>query len=144
MPGGPAYRSKSLEKGDKIIAVSQGANVEFEDIIGWRLDYVVSRIKGPKESVVRLLVIKKESSIDAFPDTVRLVRDRVDVVDEDATFDIVPFNSKDRTFNIGVIKIPSFYINFEEAQKGVKDYKSVTRDVKRCICLLYTSPSPRD
>ncbi len=133
MPGGPAYRSKSLDKGDKIIAVSQGDNGEFEDIIGWRLDDVVSRIKGPKESVVRLLVIKKESSIDAFPDTVRLVRDRVDVVDEDATFDIVPFNSKDRTFNIGVIKIPSFYINFEEAQKGVKDYKSVTRDVKRCI-----------
>ena len=133
MPGGPAYRSKSLDKGDKIIAVSQGDNGEFEDIIGWRLDDVVSRIKGPKESVVRLLVIKKESSIDAFPDTVRLVRDRVDVIDEDATFDIVPFNSKDRTFNIGVIKIPSFYINFEEAQKGVKDYKSVTRDVKRCI-----------
>ena len=133
MPGGPAYRSKSLDKGDKIIAVSQGDNGEFEDIIGWRLDDVVSRIKGPKESVVRLLVIKKESSIDAFPDTVRLVRDRVDVVDEDATYDIVPFNSKDRTFNIGVIKIPSFYINFEEAQKGVKDYKSVTRDVKRCI-----------
>ena len=136
MPGGPAYRSKSLDKGDKIIAVAQGDDGDFEDIIGWRLDDVVSRIKGPKESVVRLLVIKKESSIDAFPDTVRLVRDRVDVVDEDATFDIVPFKSKDRTFNIGVIKIPSFYINFEEAQKGVQDYKSVTRDVKRCIDTL--------
>ncbi len=139
MPGGPAYRSKSLDKGDKIIAVAQGDDGDFEDIIGWRLDDVVSRIKGPKESVVRLLVIKKESSIDAFPDTVRLVRDRVDVVDEDASFDIVPFKSKDRTFNIGVIKIPSFYINFEEAQKGVKDYKSVTRDVKRCIDTLKTT-----
>ena len=32
-----------------------------------------------------------------------------------------------------MIKIPSFYINFEEAQRGVKDYKSVTRDVRRCI-----------
>ena len=49
----------------------------------------MSRIKGPKESVVRLLVIKKESSIDAFPDTVRLVRDRVDVVDEDAVAVVV-------------------------------------------------------
>ena len=48
--------------------------------------------------------------------------DMVEGVAEDATFDIVPVNSKDRTFNIGVIKIPSFYINFEEAQKGVKDY----------------------
>jgi len=133
MPGGPAYRSKSLDKGDKIIGVAQGDHGSFEDIIGWRLDDVVSKIKGPKESVVRLLVIKKESSIDAFPDTVRLIRDRVDVVDEDATFDVVPFKSKNKKYNIGVIKIPSFYINFEEAQKGIKDYKSVTRDVKRCI-----------
>ena len=133
MPGGPAYRSKSLDKGDKIIGVAQGDEGSFEDIIGWRLDDVVSKIKGPKESVVRLLVIKKESTIDAFPDTVRLIRDRVDVVDEDATFDVVPFKSKNRKYNIGVIKIPSFYINFEEAQKGIKDYKSVTRDVKRCI-----------
>ena len=133
MPGGPAYRSKSLEKGDKIIGVAQGDEGSFEDIIGWRLDDVVTKIKGPKESVVRLLVIKKESPIDAFPDTVRLIRDRVDVVDEDATFDVVPFKSKNRQYNIGVIKIPSFYINFEEAQKGIKDYKSVTRDVKRCI-----------
>ena len=133
MPGGPAYRSKSLEKGDKIIGVAQGDKGSFEDIIGWRLDDVVTKIKGPKESVVRLLVIKKESPIDAFPDTVRLIRDRVDVVDEDATFDVVPFKSKNRQYNIGVIKIPSFYINFEEAQKGIKDYKSVTRDVKRCI-----------
>jgi len=133
MPGGPAYRSKSLEKGDKIIGVAQGDDGSFEDIVGWRLDDVVTKIKGPKESVVRLLVIKKESPIDAFPDTVRLIRDRVDVVDEDATFDVVPFKSKNRQYNIGVIKIPSFYINFEEAQKGIKDYKSVTRDVKRCI-----------
>ena len=133
MPGGPAYRSKDLEKGDKIIGVAQGDNGEFEDIIGWRLDEVVSKIKGPKESVVKLLVLRKESQIDDYPDTVRLVRDRVDVVDEDAKLDIVPFKSKDRVFNIGVIKIPSFYINFEEAQKGTNDYKSVTRDVKKCI-----------
>ena len=133
MPGGPAYRSKDLEKGDKIIGVAQGDNGQFEDIIGWRLDEVVNKIKGPKESVVQLLVLRKEAQIDDYPDTVRLVRDRVDVVDEDAKFDIIPFKSKDRVFNIGVIKIPSFYINFEEAQKGTKDYKSVTRDVKKCI-----------
>ena len=66
-------------------------------------------------------------------DTVRLVRDRVDVVDEDATFEVIPFMDENRTYNIGMIKIPSFYINFEEAQKGIQGYKSVTRDVRRCI-----------
>ena len=34
MPGGPAYRSKELEKGDKIIGVGQGDSDVFEDIIG--------------------------------------------------------------------------------------------------------------
>ncbi|MEC7877905.1 MAG: carboxy terminal-processing peptidase [Bacteroidota bacterium] len=133
MPGGPAYRNKELEKGDRIIGVAQGDDGDFEDIIGWRLDDVVNKIKGPKESVVRLLVLKKESQIDDYPDTVRLIRDRVDVVDEDATFDVVPFNTNNRLFNIGIIKIPSFYVNFEEAQKGFQNYKSVTRDVKKCI-----------
>ena len=133
MPGGPAYRSKELDKGDKVIGVGQGDDGDFEDIIGWRLDDVVTKIKGKKGSVVRLLVLKKESQIDDYPDTVRLVRDRVDVVDEDATFEVIPFMDENRTYNIGMIKIPSFYINFEEAQRGVQDYKSVTRDVRRCI-----------
>ena len=111
MPGGPAYRSKELEKGDKVIGVGQGDDGDFEDIIGWRLDDVVTKIKGKKGSVVRLLVLKKESQIDDYPDTVRLVRDRVDVVDEDATYEVIPFMDENRTYN---------------------------------ICLLYTSPSPRD
>lgn len=133
MPGGPAYRNKELEKGDRIIGVGQGEDGPYDDIIGWRLDDVVSKIKGPKGSVVKLLVLKKESNIDDYPDTVRLVRDRVDVVDEDATFDIIPYRADNKDYNVGLIKIPSFYINFEEAQRGIKDYKSVTRDVKRCI-----------
>ena len=133
MPGGPAYRNKELEKGDRIIGVGQGEDGAFEDIIGWRLDDVVSKIKGPKGSMVQLLVLKKEANIDDYPDTVRLVRDRVDVVDEDATFDIIPYRADNKDYNVGLIKIPSFYINFEEAQRGIKDYKSVTRDVKRCI-----------
>ena len=133
MPGGPAYRSGKLEKGDKIIGVSQGNEEVFEDIIGWRLDDVVTKIKGPKGSVVRLLVMKRESEFDDYPDTLSLVRDVVDVVDEDATFDVVPFNSQDKIYYFGIIKIPSFYINFDDAQKGILDYKSVTRDVKKCI-----------
>ena len=133
MPGGPAYRSKELEKGDKIIAVGQGDSNVFEDIIGWRLDDVVSKIKGPKGSVVQLLILKKESNIDDYPDTVRLVRDKVDVVDEDATYEVIPYRANNNSYNLGLIKIPSFYINFEDAQKGIQNYKSVTRDVKKCI-----------
>jgi carboxyl-terminal processing protease len=53
IPGGPAYRSKELMKDDKIIGVAQGESGEFIDVIGWRLDEVVQKIRGPKGTTVR-------------------------------------------------------------------------------------------
>ena len=32
---------------------------------------------------------------------------------------------------IGVIEIPTFYIDFRAQQQGVKDFRSTTRDVRR-------------
>src|SRR5690606_14381259 len=56
LPGGPAFKDKSLNVDDRIIGVAQG-NEEFVDIIGWRLDHAVTKIKGPKGTVVRLKII---------------------------------------------------------------------------------------
>src|SRR5690606_36016984 len=44
LPGGPAFRDKSLQVDDRIVGVAQG-DEEFVDIIGWRLDNAVSKIK---------------------------------------------------------------------------------------------------
>ena len=133
IPGGPAFKSKALKKDDKILGVAQGDDAEYEDIVGWRLNDVVTKIKGAKGTVVKLLVLDRDASFDDNPDTIRLVRDKVNVVDEDAKVDIIPINNNEKLFNFGVITIPSFYMNFEDAQKGIKDYKSVTRDVKKCL-----------
>ncbi len=133
IPGGPAFKSKALKKDDKILGVAQGEDEEYDDIVGWRLNDVVKKIKGPKGSIVKLLVLDRDASFDDAPDTIRLVRDKVNVVDEDAEFDIIPIKNHDKLFNFGVITIPSFYMNFDDAQRGVKDYKSVTRDVKRLL-----------
>lgn len=133
IPGGPAFKSKSLKKDDKIIGVAQGDDADYEDIVGWRLNDVVTKIKGPKNSVVKLLVLDRDASFDDNPDTIRLVRDVVNVADEDAEFEVIPIKNNKKVFNFGVITIPSFYMNFEDAQKGVKDYKSVTRDVRKCL-----------
>lgn len=133
IPGGPAFKSKALKKDDKILGVAQGDDAEYEDIVGWRLNDVVTKIKGAKGTVVKLLVLDRDASFDDNPDTIRLVRDKVNVVDEDAKVDIIPINNNEKLFNFGVITIPSFYMNFEDAQKGIKNYKSVTRDVKKCI-----------
>lgn len=55
--GGPAWRGKELEAGDKILKVAQGSS-EPVDVVGMRIDDVVKKIKGPKGTEVRLTVKK--------------------------------------------------------------------------------------
>lgn len=136
VPGGPAFKSKELKKDDKIVGVAQGDEGEFEDVIGWRLDEVVQLIRGPKGSVVRLQVIKAKKPAGALPDTIRLVRDKIKLEEQAAQSEMIPITQNGNTYNLGVITIPSFYIDFDERNKGVKDYKSTTRDVKKLITEL--------
>ena len=46
VPGGPAFKSKRIFEKDKVIAVAQGDDGEFVDVVGWRLDEVVQKIRG--------------------------------------------------------------------------------------------------
>jgi carboxyl-terminal processing protease len=134
--GGPAFKSKKLQKDDKIIGVAQGDDGEFEDVIGWRLDEVVQLIRGPKGSVVRLQVIKGNDQAGNLPDTIRLVREKIKLEEQAAKSEMIPIINNGKTYNLGVITIPSFYINLEERNNGVKDYKSTTRDVMNLITKL--------
>lgn len=138
IPGGPAYKSKGLQKDDKIIGVAQGDDGEFVDVIGWRLDEVVQKIRGPKGSIVRLQVIKQSKDISSLPDTLRLIRDKIKLEKSAAKAEIIPIEEGRESYNLGVVTIPSFYINFDDMNKGVKDYKSTTRDVKHLIDSLKT------
>ncbi|MEM0939747.1 MAG: carboxy terminal-processing peptidase [Bacteroidota bacterium] len=134
--GGPAYKSKRLQKDDKIIGVAQGDNSEFLDVIGWRLDDVVAKIRGPKGSVVRLQILKASEGINALPDTLRLVRDKIKLEDQAAKAEMIPITEGNTTYNLGVITIPSFYLNFDDLRSGVEDYRSTTRDVRNLITEL--------
>ena len=57
--GGPADLEGTLKKGDKIVAVGQGAEGSFEDVVGWALEDVVQLIRGEKGSTVRIQVLNK-------------------------------------------------------------------------------------
>ena len=138
VPGGPAYKSNQLKKDDKIIGVAQGDEGEFVDVIGWRLDDVVAKIRGPKGSVVRLQILKSGQVTAVFPDTLRLVRDKINLESQAAKSEIIPMTYENQTYSLGVITIPSFYIDFEGWRKREKDYRSTTRDVKALITELTT------
>lgn len=129
--GGPVYREKALQIDDRIIGVAQGEDGEFEDIIGWKLDHAVTKIKGPKGTVVRLKVIPAGQELTAEPKIVSLTRDRVVIEDESAKREIKEVVGEDgKTYRIGIISLPKFYIDFDAYRKNDPNYKSTTRDVR--------------
>ena len=110
LPGGPAERSNELKAEDEILGVAQG-DEEFEDVIDMQLKYIVRKIKGPKESIVRLLIRPGDSSDPSARKIVSLVRDEVKLTANLASAKVVTLPSEDRTTSIGVIELPSFYGN---------------------------------
>ncbi len=136
IPGGPAFRDKSLNIDDRIIGVAQGDN-EFEDIIGWRLDAAVTKIKGPKGTVVRLKIIPAGQDIAAQPVIVSLTRDKIVLEEESAKKEIKTVVGEDgKSYRIGIITLPKFYIDFEAYRKRDPNYKSTTRDVRLILDTL--------
>lgn len=134
--GGPAYESKLIFKDDRIVGVAQGKNGEMVDVIGWRLDDVVALIRGKKGTQVRLNLLRASDGANALPVEISLIRDKIKLENEVPTKKMVPITQNGKTLNIGVITIPSFYMNFEEAQAGNPNYGSTTRDVRKLISEL--------
>ncbi|MCJ8336906.1 MAG: carboxy terminal-processing peptidase [Pseudomonadales bacterium] len=128
IPSGPADKTGKLQANDKIVGVAQGTNGEMIDIIGWRLDDVVQKIRGKKGTVVRLELVGSDSkSLERR--IISITRDKVKLEEQAAQKKIVTTKVDGREYKIGVIDIPTFYIDFAAAQRGDKNYKSTTRDV---------------
>ena len=131
--GGPAFKEKSLQINDRIVAVAQG-NGEFEDIIGWRLDAAVAKIKGKKGTVVRLKILPAGAALSTPPKIVTLTREKIVLAEESAKRKIQTMKGTDgKDYKIGIIDLPKFYIDFEAVRRGDPDYKSTTRDVRLII-----------
>ncbi|MBI1938074.1 MAG: carboxy terminal-processing peptidase [Ignavibacteriales bacterium] len=131
--GGPAAKSGSVHQEDKIIGVAQGDTSEFVDVIGWRLDDVIQLIRGKKGTVVRLQILKENDSPNSPPHEIRLVRDEVKLEEQAAKSEIMNIEEDGTNFKLGVIKLSSFYTDFEGQRSGKPDYKSTTRDVKEIL-----------
>ncbi len=131
--GSPADKSKEIKANDKIVAVGQGETGEMEDVIGLRIDDVVSKIRGPKGSVVRLEIIPADAAPGAPNKLVKLVRDKIKLEEQSAKSEIMKVKEGNKTYKIGVIDLPSFYLDYEAMQRGEKDFKSTVTDVNRIL-----------
>jgi len=138
VPGGPADKSGKLHPNDLITAVGQGADGELVDVIGWRLDDVVKLIKGPKGTTVRLQVIPAATGINGPSEILTLVRDKIKLEDQAARKEVIEYKNGSSTVKLGVIKLPSFYMEFDAYRRGDPNYRSTTRDVRKLIDELKT------
>lgn len=128
--GSPAEKSKKLHAGDKIIGVAQGDSA-IVNIVDWRLDDVVSLIRGKKGTTVRLEIIP--ASEPNKTKIISIVRDKIVMEEQSAKSSVKEITRNGVKHKFGLITIPSFYIDFAAARRGDKDYKSTTRDVKKLI-----------
>jgi len=133
VPGGPASKDGRLKPGDRIVGVSQGADKPMVDVVGWRLDDVVDLIRGPKDSVVRLDILPADRGLKGPSVEVALTRNKVELEEQSAQKSVIKLQGKEGTRRIGVIEVPSFYIDFAARARNQKDYRSTTRDVHRLI-----------
>ena len=97
---------------------------------------MVRKIRGPKGTVVRLQILKASKGKNPLPDTIRIVRDKIKLEEQEAKAEIIPITENGKSFNLGVIFIPSFYKDFDALRAGERDVKSTTNDVKRLITEL--------
>jgi carboxyl-terminal processing protease len=132
IPGGPAQIDGQLKPEDRITAVGEGDS-EPVDVIGWRLDDVVQKIRGPGGTRVRLQVLPAGAAPGSPEKIIELVRDKVKLEEQAAKKQLLEIPLHGKTWRVGVITVPSFYQDFAARTKGEEDYTSTSRDVARLI-----------
>lgn len=122
--GAPAWKSKQLNEGDKILKVKSKPNEEPVNVVGMLADEAVRLIRGEKGTEVILTVEKKDKTIRE----VKMVREEVSIEDTFARSIVIDApNGK----KYGFINLPSFNADFEDA-KG----RNASDDVKNEIIKL--------
>lgn len=108
IPGGAADASGKLKPKDKIIAVAQGKDGQFQNVIEMELREVVKLIRGPKGSEVRLKILRKGPK-DPERFELVLARDKIKLEDEAASITYMDREVNGQKLKIGLLNLPSFY-----------------------------------
>lgn len=132
IPGGAADKDGKLKPGDKIVGVGQGAEGSIEDIVDMKINDVVEKIRGKRKTIVRLEVDPADESGRKI---YTITRDRIELKDSEARSEIIERGTKPdgNPYRIGVIQLPSFYMDMDGARLQLPTYKSTTRDVRRLL-----------
>ena len=128
VPGGPAEKSGEILPEDKITRIRQidAEDKEYVDVVGWRIDEVVDLIRGESGTQVEIELISSDSA-DSTRKLVTLTREEIKLEDRAAKSKIIETKEGNK---IGIIDLPSFYIDFNAYQNRDSDYRSSSNDVE--------------
>ena len=132
IPGGAAEKEGHLKLEDRIVGVGQGESGEWVDVVDMKLNDVVNMIRGKPGTIVRLQVIPmhtrsgKSSRSPAPRSNSKTAKPTAEIFEAGHKADGKPYK-------VGVIDLPSFYLDMSGARRGEIDAKSSTRDVNRIL-----------
>ncbi|UNU72758.1 carboxy terminal-processing peptidase [Moraxella nasovis] len=134
--GGPAAKTGQIRPNDLIIGVAQ-ENEPMVDVIGWSTREIVSVIRGKRGTPVTLKV-RQPNTTDSNARTVTIVRDIVKQEEAGVQHRVVEVPYQGGVKRVGVLEIPSFYLNFEARRSGadINDYRSVSIDTAKALTAL--------
>ncbi len=131
-PGGAADKDGRLKSKDRVVGVGQGKEGEIVDVVDMNLNEVVKLIRGKRGTTVRLKVIPVGDNV---PKVYDITRAKIELKDAEARGEVIEHGTKpDGTpYKVGVINLPSFYMDMAGTQQGQAEFKSSTRDCKRLL-----------
>jgi carboxyl-terminal processing protease len=123
--GGPADKSGLLKEGDKIVGVAQGEDGKMDDVRYQKLQKIVEKIRGEKDSTVRLQVIPGDDPGGL--KEISIAREEVPLKDKISQAQIIDEKVGEVTNRLGWITLPSFYADMEDHKTSCAD------DVRRLL-----------
>lgn len=126
--GGPAGKSGKVFAGDRILGVAQEGK-PMEDVVGWTTSELVGVIRGKRGTKVTLKLQGKGKNQSRL---VTLERDVIKEEDSGVRHRTIEVSRDGSTYKIGVIEIPSFYLNYRAKRAG-DEYRSVSEDTAKAL-----------
>lgn len=128
--GGPASKTGQVRSGDRIVGVAQEGE-PMQEVIGWTSSEIVGVIRGKRGTKVTLKLLAAGASMSQAR-LVTITRDIIQEEDSGLRHRVVEVNYQDKKQKIGVIEIPSFYLNYRARREGA-DYRSVSEDTAKAL-----------
>ncbi|MDB2357152.1 carboxy terminal-processing peptidase [Gammaproteobacteria bacterium] len=135
VPGGPAEKTGKINPDDKIVKISQVEEMHSTptDVVGWRIDEVVQLIRGKAGTKVELELIPGKTEDFSERKFVTITREEVKLEEQAAKSRVIEINRNLQTIKIGIIDLPTFYIDFKAWQNRDPNFRSSSKDVEKIL-----------